>query len=49
MDSFERITDLSFFAVHTRHDNNLEITSPDWELLMAITASLLKEVQRHVT
>ncbi len=29
---FERIADLTFFAVQTRYDDNLEITAPDWEL-----------------
>jgi hypothetical protein len=46
---FERIADLTFFAVQTRYDDSLEIISPDWPLLLGITASLLKEVQRHLS
>ena len=46
---FERIADLTFFAVQTRYDDSLEIVSPDWPLLLGITASLLKEVQNHLS
>lgn len=30
---FEQIADLSFFAVQTRYDDTVEISSPDWPLL----------------
>ena len=45
---FERIADLTFFAVQSRYDDTLKIISPDWLLLMGITASRLKEVQSHL-
>ncbi|MCP9940727.1 hypothetical protein KB557_10800 [Synechococcus sp. Cruz CV12-2-Slac-r] len=46
---FERIADLTFFAVQTRYDDSLEIISPDWPLLLNITASLLKEAQNQLS
>ena len=46
---FERIADLPFFAVQTRYDDSLEITAPDWPLLLGVTAALLLEVQRQLT
>ena len=49
MSPFERIADLTFFAVQTRYDDSLEITTPDWQLLLGLTASLLDEVQRHLS
>ena len=45
--AFEQIADLSFFAVQTRYDDTVEISSPDWPLLLVITASLLDQVQRE--
>jgi len=42
---YDRIADLTFFAVQTRYDDSLKIISQDWQLLLAITASLLREVQ----
>ena len=44
--SFKQIADLSFFAVQARYDDTVEINSQDWPLLLSITASLLKQVQR---
>ena len=49
LNAFEQIADLSFFAVQTRYDDALEISSPDWPLLLSITASLLEQVQRNLT
>ncbi len=46
---FERIVDLTFFAVQSRYDDGLKFISPDWPFLMGITASLLKEVQSHLS
>ena len=31
---YERIADLTFFAVQTRYDDSLEIRTPDWPLLL---------------
>jgi hypothetical protein len=45
----ERIADLTFLAVQTRYDDGLEIISPDWPLLLGITALLLKEVQSKLS
>lgn len=45
---FERIADLNFFAVQTRYDDNLEITTPDWELLLRVTESLIANAQRQL-
>jgi HEPN domain-containing protein len=49
MSAFETIADLSFFAVQTRYDDSVEINSPDWQLLVQITSSLLKNVQHELT
>ena len=49
MSPFERIADLTFFAVQTRYDDSLEITTPDWQLLLDASASLLQEVQSQLT
>jgi hypothetical protein len=46
---FERIADLTFFAVQSRYDDSMKIISPDWPLLLGITASLLEEVQSHLS
>ena len=46
---FERIADLTFFVVQTRYDDSLEITTPDWPLLLDASASLLHEVQSQLT
>lgn len=46
---FAQIADLTFFAVQTRYDDRLEILSPDWPLLLGITASLLMEVESHLS
>jgi hypothetical protein len=49
MSAFEPIADLSFFAVQTRYDDSVEILSPDWQLLVQITSSLLENVQHELT
>ena len=48
MSAFETIADLSFFAVQTRYDDSVEINSPDWQLLVQITSSLLENVQHEL-
>ena len=45
MSAFETIANLSFFAVQTRYDDSVELRSPDWQLLVQITSSLLETVQ----
>ena len=45
---YERIADLTFFAVQTRYDDNLEITAPDWPLLLRVTETLIKDAQRQL-
>lgn len=45
---FERIADLTFFAVQTRYDDKLEITAPDWELLLRVAESLIENAQRQL-
>ena len=47
--AFEQIADLSFFAVQTRYDDTVEISSPDWPLLLGITASLIDQVQLELS
>jgi HEPN domain-containing protein len=47
--AFAQIADLSFFAVQTRYDDTVEISSPDWPLLLGITVSLLEQVQGDLT
>ena len=49
MSAFGTIADLSFFAVQTRYDDSVEINSPDWQLLVQITSSLLENVQHELT
>ena len=39
---FEKIADLSFFAVQTRYDDTVEISTQDWPLLLGITTSLVE-------
>jgi HEPN domain-containing protein len=46
---FETIAELSFFAVQTRYDDSVELRSPDWQLLVQITSSLLENVQHELT
>ncbi len=46
---FERIADLTFFAVQTRYDDSLEITPPEWSLLLGVTSLLLTEAQRQLS
>lgn len=45
---YERITDLSFFAVQTRYDDSLAIKTPDWRLLLSATALLIAEAERQL-
>jgi HEPN domain-containing protein len=47
--TFEQIADLSYFAVQARYDDTVEINSPDWPLLLGITASLLGQVQLELS
>ena len=49
VNAFAQIADLSFFAVQTRYDDTVEISSPDWRLLLGITVSLLEQVQGDLT
>ena len=49
VNAFAQIADLSFFAVQTRYDDTVEISSPDWPLLLGITVSLLDQVQGDLT
>ena len=47
--AFEQIADLSFFAVQTLYNDTIEISSPDWPLLLGITASLLDQAQLELS
>lgn len=49
VNAFAQIADLSFFAVQTRYDDTVEISFPDWPLLLGITVSLLEQVQGELT
>jgi hypothetical protein len=49
LSSYERIADLTFFAVQTQYDDSLEITTPDWLLLLSVTALLIEEAQRQLS
>ena len=49
VNAFAQIADLSFFAVQTRYDDTVEISFPDWPLLLGITVSLLEQVQGDLT
>lgn len=46
---FERIADLTFFAVQTRYDDSLEVVPPEWSLLLGVTSSLLTEAERQLS
>jgi HEPN domain-containing protein len=48
LSSFERIAELTFFAVQTRYDDSLEITPPDWSRLLRVTGLLIEEAQRQL-
>ncbi|MFM8275570.1 MAG: HEPN domain-containing protein [Cyanobium sp.] len=48
MSAFETIAELSCFAVQTRYDDSVELRSPDWQLLVQITSSLLESVQHEL-
>ena len=39
---FEQIAGLTFFAVQTRYEDQLEILSPEYSLLLGNTESLIK-------
>jgi len=45
---YEGIADLSFFAVQTRYDDSLANPTPDWPLLLSVSASLIAESERHL-
>jgi HEPN domain-containing protein len=45
--ALEHFSDLLFFSVQTRYDDTVKISSPDWPLLLDITASLIDQVQRE--
>jgi len=47
--AFAQIAGLSFFAGQTRYADTVEISSPDWPLLLDITASLIDQVQLEVS
>ena len=49
LSSYERIADLTFFAVQTQYDDSLEIMTPDWLLLLSVTALLIEEAQRQLS
>jgi HEPN domain-containing protein len=49
INAFKQLGDLSFFAVQTRYDDTVEMSSPDWPLLLRITVSLLEHVQGALT
>jgi HEPN domain-containing protein len=46
---FERIDALSFIAVQNRYDDSLKMITPDWSLLLAMTASPPMEAQSHLS
>lgn len=43
------LADLTFFAVQTRYDDNLQIHSPDWPRLIGLASSLLEEAERQLS
>ena len=47
--AFKPIADLAFFAVQNRYDDTVEISSPDWQLLLHVTSSLLEKVHCDLT
>ena len=49
VNAIEQIADISFFAVQTRYDDTVEISSPGWVLLLGITVSLLEQDQGDLT
>jgi hypothetical protein len=49
MSAFEPIADPSLFAVQSRYDDSVELRSPDLQLLVQITSSLLETVQHELT
>lgn len=51
MDSspYQPLADLTFFAVQTRYDDNLQIHSPDWPRLIGLASSPLEEAERQLS
>ena len=43
------LADLTFFAVQSRYDDNLEISQPDWPALITLAAALLDEVEDQLS
>jgi hypothetical protein len=46
---FQPLADLTFFAVQTRYDDNLQIQSPNWPRLIGLASSLLEEAERQLS
>lgn len=45
MAEYESLTELHFFAVQLRYDDELEVESPDWLACFALVENLLRQVE----
>ena len=46
---FERLADLTFFAVQTRYDDSVQIQPHDWSIMVQVAASLLEEARHQLS
>ena len=46
--AFASLADLSFFAVQSRYDDNVEIQPPDWRSVIMIAEALLAKAERQL-
>lgn len=45
---YDSLTELSFFAVQSRYDDELEMQSPHWPAWFALVEGVYREVERHL-
>ena len=45
MAEYESLTELNFFAVQLRYDDELEVEFPDWLACFALVENLLRQVE----
>jgi hypothetical protein len=49
MAEYESLTELNFFAVQLRYDDELEVESPDWLVCFDLVENLLRQVEEPWT
>jgi hypothetical protein len=46
--AYGTLAELTYFAVQSRYDDNLEIPQPDWTALMTAATALLHEAEQRL-